>query len=554
MRLLVKGSLFYFLKFFFSKINYICSLRFRTILFFMEQTENNYNFQGKWKREIPEVRYRYSKKRSRKKKKNILLKILNDFIDIFRQKKFLNTNRNKRVNSKRKKSREAHTLSTKFILKRAFENSLNDIKNSFNILKQAPKSRSIRKIRLEEKFKKKRKEKLAKEIKEILTFKKKNISKDEIFFRKKLREKRINDLKERLKRYSKLNFARKKSTSEIIKKRLLREKRKKQIRTFYMNFKTLPSRTLKEIIKFYKDFKTFFRKTKNNWRNIIDYIKVIRNDNELKNKLLFTYFNSTTAFLFSYLSIYYLNQLITVIVSSAFSIPTVLYYFDIIYQIGPYSSLWNRFNIIVINGAAPFFSLLLAVIYYRFYKISKDRFKYFRLYFFWGMIFSFNMFFGAYLVGAVTRSGFIYFTEWIFFSYMFDIEEIIFMVTSVIALIAIGYFASHFILTIADTKLLITNKNKPYYKFMQLLLPYITVITIINIFSIPNITFYNILLQLSLLFIIIPSMFNYESYRTTQIVIIKTRQNYSFLRWSLIITVLLLIIIRFILNDGIWFN
>jgi len=519
----------------------------------MEQSENNYNFQGKWKREVPIIRNRLNKKRVRKKK-NFWIRIFKDFLNIFKKKNFIKKEPQKN-NPKRKKSKEAHSFSTKFILKRALKISFSDIKNNFNRLKFEKQTKSSKSTRIESKFKKKRKEKLLTDIKNVFTiFNKKRKSKDEIFFRKKIREKRINDLEERLKRYSQFKFGKKKSPSEIVKSRLLREKKKKKIRDFYRNVKTLPSRTVKSIINSYNGFKVFIKKSRKNWANTIEYIQFIKNNDELKNKLLFTYINSTVALLFSYVSIYYLNQFLTVIVSSAFSISTVLYYFDIIYQIGPYSSLWNRFNIIVINGAAPFLSLLFAVIFYRFFKISKDRIKLFRMYFFWGMIFSFNMFFGAYIVGAITRSGFIYFTEWIFYSYMFDIEEIIFMVLSLIALVAIGYFASHFVLTVASTKLLITQKNKPYYKIMQLLLPYITVMLIVNIFSIPNINFYNILLQLSLLLVIAPAMINYENYRTTQIVIIKTKQNYTFLKWSLITTLLFIIILRVILNDGIWFS
>jgi hypothetical protein len=170
------------------------------------------------------------------------------------------------------------------------------------------------------------------------------------------------------------------------------------------------------------------------------------------------------------------------------------------------------------------------------------------------MINSFNFFFGAYIVGAITRSGFIYFTEWIFFSYVFDIEEIIFMVSSLIALVSIGYFSSDFFLSSADNKELISFKNKPFYKFTQIFLPWLSGIILLLLFNLPNITVYNLLTYASLLLMIVPSMLDYNNYKTQQIIIVKSKQKYTFLKWSLIVSLIVIILIRILLNNGIWLS
>lgn len=527
----------------------------------MELQNVNNNFQGKWQKEKTSTQKKYRFKR--KKSKSFILKLFDDI-----KKQFYNIKTelfSPSVKSKSKRSfqkkNDFRTLSNRSIIKKAFQNAQTDIKSIINSFKTRKKEVRRSEVLIQRKIKQRKRKELLNSIKNILFFrflfnsKPKKISKDALRISSKLKQRKAIDFKKTLIRFSQFKFnSKKRSISERMHQRELKEKRVKQIKQLIIDIKSFPNRSIKKIKNTFKSILNGFINIKSKWNLLLLNIKRINQNQELKARFIYTYINSSLAFLTTYILIFFLNQLLTTFICSAYSIPTVLYYFDIIYQVGPYSSLWNRFNILLIYGSAPFFSLLLSVIFYQLFKISKNKFKYLRIYFLWGMINSFNLFFGAYIVGAITRTGFIYFTEWLFFSYMFDIEEIIFMVSCLITMVSIGYFSSDFFLSSADNRDLITFKNKPFYKFAQIFLPWLTGILILNIFNLPNITVYNLLLYASLLLIIMPAMVDYHNYKTQQIVIIKSKQKYTFLKWNLFVSFIIILLIRFVLNDGIWFN
>lgn len=571
----------------------------------MDQQNTNNQFQGKWVKETAEVekgrKYRYKKKKTKTGSfRNLINRfiiqynsIINELFHPYKKKESKKNNRKKNIFT---------SLSNRSIILKAIQNSIKDIKKIiFNIRKSISlKKKEIRKseVLIQKKIKKKKREEFINKIKYFLLFQflkqqkpkvskdkhiiqkklsnrrkeslrtnisnifsfnylylRKQKSKDSLVIKQKLKKKRIENFKTRLSRLSQLKFtAKRRSISEKMHQRELKEKREKKLKKLIYDIKTLPKRSIKLILNTSKSIFNYIINIKSKIQDFKTNLARINSDKDLKSRFLFSYTNSATAFISTFLIIYFANQIITSLVCASYSIPIVLYYFDIIYQVGPYSTLWNRFNILIINGSAPFFSLLLSVLFYRFFKFTKTRFKYLRIYMLWGMIHAFIFFFGAYIVGAITRSGFVYFTEWLFFSYMFDIEEIIFMVCCLIALISIGYFSSDFFLSTADNKDLISFKNKKYFKVTQIFLPWLTGIIILIIFNIPNITVYNLLIYSSLLLIIIPAMLDYQNYKTQQIVIVKSKQKYSFLKWNIIGSILLIILIRYILNDGIWLN
>ncbi len=527
----------------------------------MDQQTSNNQFQGKWKKETPVLRKK--KKIRYKRNKGFFSSFIEKFKKKFKAIKnelFTFKNKTKSKYSPVKKN-DFRTLSNRSILKKALQNSKRDLLKLLKSFKIKRKEVRRSEIILQKKIRKKKREEFINSIIYILKFKFlfdkdfKKISKDTLTIGKKIQKKKAENLKNKVIRYSQFKFTNKnQSLSVKLYQRELRYKRKQKIKKFISDIITFPQRSINKIRSSLRKTIRNILNIKEKWNTLLLNISRIKSNPELKSRFVFTYFNSTLAFFTTFILIYFLNQVLTSLICSAYSIPIVLYYFDIIYQVGPYSSLWNRFNIIIIYGSAPFFSLLLSVIFYQLYKISKNKFKYLRIYFLWGMINSFNFFFGAYIVGAITRSGFIYFTEWIFFSYVFDIEEIIFMVSSLISLVSIGYFSSDFFLSSADNKELISFKNKPFYKFTQIFLPWLSGIILLLLFNLPNITVYNLLTYASLLLMIVPSMLDYNNYKTQQIIIVKSKQKYTFLKWSLIVSLIVIILIRILLNNGIWLS
>ena len=326
-------------------------------------------------------------------------------------------------------------------------------------------------------------------------------------------------------------------------------------------FVTGISKTFKKIFKIIFSFRKEYKLLKD------DILRVYKNT-DLRSRLIYTYLNSTLSFLLSFIIIFFINQLITVYICSIYNIPTLLHslggfinyspryrqvmdYLDIIYLIGPYSYLWTRFNIIIIFGAAPFISLLLAVIFYKLYGITKSKVRFLRLFFLWSMINSFNMFFGAYIVGAITRSGFIKCVEWIFFSRKYDIEEIIIMVLSSIVLITIGFFSRTFFLRISDHKELTISRNRSYFLIAQILLPYLTSIAFLILISFPYLVHYNLFIYLPIFLVVITAVVSPRGFQKENVTIVRNKRDYNILKYGAFLLFLIILVFKIFFYKGI---
>jgi len=389
-------------------------------------------------------------------------------------------------------------------------------------------------------------------IKNILaffSFSKKSFRSEDIIKRK-VRQQRLEHLKISAKGVFSSSKKGKSKTDQAIKytRRQIREMRIQKFKAF---IKTIPRNFVFSIIHFFKSlfygiyhFRKVFLKFKGDIQHITE-------NKDLYAKLKGSYFISTLTFLGTFIVLYLLNQFITSFVCSLFGIPVKLYFYDMKYLVGPYSSVWNRFNIIMISGTAPFIMLFLSVIFYRLYKLTVDRSHILRMIFLWGLIHSFNFFFGAYITGVILRTGFVYFSEWIFFSYMFDIEEIIFLASSIIALITIGYFASGLFIQTAISRDLISGKRRVYYLWSVILLPIISGTSILIVISIPGITLYNLLHFGALLLIGIPSLLSIRSTTYVKCRIPKDKSIRKNIKILLIACAILILLLRVGLNWGV---
>ncbi len=349
-----------------------------------------------------------------------------------------------------------------------------------------------------------------------------------------------------------------------------RKLRSQRFKQFKLKIVTAPKRFIKGTLKGTKKVLKFIFGIRKEYRLLkIDFIRVKENV-ELKNRLVYTYLNSTISFLLSFIIIFFINQIVTVYVCSLYNIPTLLHsfggfinynsryrqimdYFDIIYLVGPYSYLWTRFNIIVIFGAAPFLSLLMAVLFYKLFLISKTKLKFLKLFFLWSLINSFNMFFGAYIAGAITRSGFIKFSEWIFYSNKYDISEIIMMVCSMIVLITIGYFTRTFFLKAADHKDLTIPKNRIYYLFAQVLLPYLSGILFLVLISVPYIVHFNIFIYLPIFLVVATAVVSPRGFQKENVSVSRHKRDYNILKYGTFLLFLIILIFKMFFYKGITF-
>ncbi|MBM3437333.1 MAG: hypothetical protein FJY07_14100 [Bacteroidetes bacterium] len=181
-----------------------------------------------------------------------------------------------------------------------------------------------------------------------------------------------------------------------------------------------------------------------------------------------------------------------------------MYSYRIDWPLYTYSYLYTRVALIVIFGTGPLASLIIAFVFYRLYLWARTTTEFAKLFFLWGSFHAFNLFFGSYISGVLTRTGFIYTSEWLFISNIFDVEEIIFLIISIVVLLIIGYFATKQFLHAASSASLIDPKYRTLYILGQVVIPWLAGNIILFLSNAPNNPVELILLYVTSILMVIP--------------------------------------------------
>jgi hypothetical protein len=344
--------------------------------------------------------------------------------------------------------------------------------------------------------------------------------------------------------------AKRKKMSEnqlLIRKQFRFERR----RAFYQQLSGIPFNFMLSIGRFWR--KRYLRIA-----HIIDRIadflvksREISRIRDLRVNYLATALSSSVFFILTFLMVYIMNQYITIYTARIFDIPTVLYSYRIYWPLYTYSTLYTRSALILIFGLGPFVSLVLAIVFFRIFIIVKHRSYYLNTFLFWLVIHLFNSFFGAYIVGVVTRTGFIYTSEWLFLSNVFDVEEIIFMIISFVILIILGYYGTKHILTIAANQEILESRYRVFYIINKALVPVIIGTTVLFFMNFPNNPAELILYYSTVILVIIPMFTNYNSMQNSDIRPIRNDNRPHFGWMYLAITIIAVVLFRIIFEEGI---
>jgi hypothetical protein len=114
--------------------------------------------------------------------------------------------------------------------------------------------------------------------------------------------------------------------------------------------------------------------------------------------------NSTAFYLLSYLVVFLLFQLATIIASNIFDIPNTLFYNKISFNIKP--EAWTIDSIIVIFTSGNIILFLVSILFLVVIVKTMEFNGLLRLFFLWGFIHSISMFFGSAVIGAFNYDGF----------------------------------------------------------------------------------------------------------------------------------------------------
>ena len=122
----------------------------------------------------------------------------------------------------------------------------------------------------------------------------------------------------------------------------IRESRKQKIRSF-------PSRLLTKIKNSLSIRQEQIQYTRENFfESLIPFTRQ-KNSGELRSDLYKTAFNSTLMFLLAFWIMYFIGQLASVFSAQFYSIPAEIYSYRTYWPLYTYSSLYNRFNLILFN-------------------------------------------------------------------------------------------------------------------------------------------------------------------------------------------------------------
>jgi len=177
--------------------------------------------------------------------------------------------------------------------------------------------------------------------------------------------------------------------------------------------------------------------------------------------------HSLVFFLMSYLVIWFLKDLSTVLIAYGLDIPTAWYYHRIDFIIP--QSLWTADSVKLTFSGAPLLSLILSLLclvaYFHVMKLNGIL----KLFFLWGFIHGWTGFFGSLFIGTLTSTGFGHVVVWLYFHETARLATILFalfmlsfggFVIAKPALVSANYYLNF-----------LPSKSRSRFLWVQFLLP-----------------------------------------------------------------------------------
>lgn len=217
--------------------------------------------------------------------------------------------------------------------------------------------------------------------------------------------------------------------------------------------------------------------------------------------------NSTALFLISYLFVFFIHQLFTILSALLFNITVELDYTRINFLVYRYA--WTFDSVKIIYSTGPVICMLLSI----FMLVVAIRFKeydgLFKMFFLWGFVHSINLFLGSALSGALLGEGFGHVLIWMF---MPDTGKMIITLLGLFGLAAIGFAISRLFLLSANSYY---NKqeqsDRSTFLFYQAMLPFIAGSALIAAFRLP-LNYYEALRLVTPVVVILPLFVNSSSF------------------------------------------
>lgn len=258
--------------------------------------------------------------------------------------------------------------------------------------------------------------------------------------------------------------------------------------------------------------------------------------------------NSTVMFLFSYLSLFLLSQATTVIAAGFFNFPTIVYYYEVYFNISP--DEWYHDAVKTIFSAGPLLNLLIGFSFLIIFNNIRELTGVFKLFFLWGFLHTINMLFGAMLIGTLFETGVGHVISWM---YVMDTGKMLYSIVSIFILVLTGLVATRqFLFTGNSYYNKLDRQNSTLFIMAQVLLPYILGNAAMILIRQPKFIFYDTFVLLTLIIVIIPVLATYRTYNDLYFEEGEKKQHITWI--SLLLLMLLILFFRGVLSMGLHFS
>lgn len=266
-----------------------------------------------------------------------------------------------------------------------------------------------------------------------------------------------------------------------------------------------------------------------------------------KRKSLFIIINSTAFYLLSYLFLYMLFQLTTIIFSNVFDIPNTLYYNRIGFNVRPEAWTFDSVKVIFSSGNVLLFLLSITFLVVIFKAIEFDGFL--RLFFVWGFIHAVSMLLGSFIIGAFNFEGFGIVLSYL---YLADTAKMLLLFAGLLLLLGIGMtMVKPFLFTSNIYFKFLSPKMRPAFRRDQFIVPFLLSTLILMVLKYPT-TLYENLMLIVPVFILLPLFWGIGRFPVFYFE--ETEKSISLHLRLLIVTIVIFILYRVFLGIGINFG
>ncbi len=306
----------------------------------------------------------------------------------------------------------------------------------------------------------------------------------------------------------------------------------------------------KRLMRFYfrSRIKGFFRSFRTlTPRNIRHRFAEFRRNAPIRRQFVVIALNSTALFLAAYLFLFLVSQAVTVLTASFFDYPTIVYYYEIYFNISP--EAWYHDSVKTIFSSGPLVNMAIGISFLIIYHNIRELPGMFKLFFLWGFLHAVNMLFGAMLVGTLFETGVGHVISWM---YVMDTGKLMYSIVSIFVLVMAGLMTTRSFLISANSYFNeINENNRSFFMVPQVFIPYLAGNLILIALRQPKFVYYDTFVALTMILPILPVLLSYRSYHE---LFFEEEQKTLRISWvSLLILVLFMLIFRGLLSLGIRF-